>query len=114
MARFQPGRCCYCNRPFTKPQNGRKQPGRLNPTIEHLYPQNAVLPPRLKDWGEPLNKMRACFACNNRKGDKHPLQWLTMMESDDCAAEISKFMLAMGEDAYRVGYAMGKRSCIIS
>lgn len=84
--------------------------GRLNPTLEHLYPQNSVFPSQLRDWSDPANKFRACFNCNNLKGDLHPLKWLTIMENDDCAVSISKCMLALGENPYQVGFAMGIRT----
>jgi 5-methylcytosine-specific restriction endonuclease McrA len=109
MARFNPGNCMYCGRPFSKPQPTQRTPKRLNPTLEHLYPQSFPLPPGLTDWNDPKNRFRACYECNHEKGNTHPLKWLTLMANATCAIEVSKIMLRLGEDAYRVGYAMGVR-----
>lgn len=109
MARFNPGRCEYCGKPFQKPQPNARTLKRYNPTIDHLYPQVVALPTGLRDWNDPKNKHRACHECNGKKGHIHPLTWLTIMPSDACAIRIAEDMMTLGEDRYAVGFAMGKR-----
>lgn len=114
--RFSPGKCFYCGVGFNKVRRGQKGMRATNPTIDHVYPVGAKLPPKLAAHpiGSPRlsvhNRVRACFSCNNLKGDLHPLLWLTLCPSDAGAEALANLLLVLGEKPTPIHRALHLRS----
>lgn len=96
--------CLYCGTVFQ-----RNEGKRLNtnaPTIDHVYPKTAKLPPGLTKWNSAENKVKACHWCNHKKGQMHPLRWLTYCPSESGAAALAELLKKLGEDVTKVDHAL--------
>ena len=81
--------CFYCDRQFRRIGTIDRDTGRrVTPTHPHKHTRDHVIPKaRLSAKLHPLHDAEwrlldivpACFACNNRKGDMWPLDWLVIM-----------------------------------
>lgn len=93
---------CDCELVVVRFEMGKTTPPNLK-TKDHIYPRSAT-PFRSN------NKVPACAACNNRKGSKHPLTWLTSVHLSDAGAErLRDKLIDMGEKPERVDHAYRER-----
>lgn len=64
--------CTYCDRRLIKNGCGDLPPKSRGQTRDHVVPASA---------GGTLT-VKACFACNQVKGDMHPSEWRRFMDSN--------------------------------
>jgi hypothetical protein len=97
--------CFYCRTRFQK--NPTKTHLNTNaPTKDHVYPRGVPLPALLVSRDNRSNQVLACHWCNSRKGQKHPLLWLTMCPSKEGATDLAALMKKLGEREDLIDLAM--------
>lgn len=79
------GHCFYCLRQLSEPRAYLfMAPPRNMRTVDHIVPQARLVSvqgyPTDAKW-RGMNKVPACFKCNNEKGGMWPLDWLRVMPS---------------------------------
>lgn len=95
--------------PMQQKLPGRRQHPRAE-TVEHIVPQS-----KIREAGHggtswrALNKVRACFNCNNRKGDMWPLDWLVIVP-DAGVIRLSRRLVELGCPQADINAAMAKRA----
>jgi hypothetical protein len=82
-------------------------------SVDHIYPKSIVdsvlvSSPKSPKW-HTLNRVLACSACNNYKGQLHPLDWLVIMPNNYNAARLAERLIELGEDMKAVFSAMQRR-----
>lgn len=110
--------CFYCGVSLIPKSEWFKNGRRNNDddhTIDHIYPKTLInyhhrtqavpLTPKFHN----LNEVGCCRACNNYKGQLHPLDWLVIMEYPENAARLAERMIAMGEEMDEVFDALRRR-----
>lgn len=109
-------RCAYCGTPMRQSgaRNNRRQNYPTSQTLDHVVPRcrfnSAVYGFAV---GDPINRAYVCFACNNRKGDMWPLDWLRVMP----AFGVLKFKLRlerMGCPAADTAQAVADRKPVVT
>jgi hypothetical protein len=82
-------------------------------SADHVYPKSIVdsvlkSAPKTVKW-HANNVVLACVACNNYKGQLHPLDWLVIMPNNHNAARLAERLIELGEDMSAVFDAMRRR-----
>lgn len=74
MYKTQKGRCHYCKRRMTHPRCKTQSPTQA--TVDHQWPSSRGGYDRL------FNKVLACSACNNRKGDRTAQEFIALINAE--------------------------------
>lgn len=109
MPKFEPGVCFYCDLVFEKPRSNQRGLSDRNPTEDHVYPLGARLPSGLPNRNMKKGKVRACYGCNEIKGHRHPLTWLSMCPSEAGASRLAVLLIDLGEPEQVVQFALQRR-----
>ncbi|MBK8085017.1 MAG: hypothetical protein IPK28_15000 [Devosia sp.] len=72
-------------------------------TVDHVYPRAMLQAVAASDWWRRRNKVRACNACNERKGSRHPVRWLSMLSDCDARDRLATRLLALGRLDWQSG-----------
>lgn len=80
---------------------------------DHVYPKSIInevirSEPKTQKWHN-LNVVISCVACNNYKGQLHPLDWLVIMPNHHNAARLAERLIELGEDMPAVFAALRRR-----
>lgn len=78
-------------------------------TRDHVFPRALirVLPDARSERWRRLNKVRACAACNGRKGDTHPLAWLGQLTNPAGIERLACRLIVLGVPVPAVRAARG-------
>lgn len=99
-------RCFYCGIEMM-PVGYWVSVGRPHPdaeTLEHVVPRGKGIKRSHK-----LNKVRACWTCNNRKGGMDPLEWLVVCPNYG-VIRLQQLLPQLGYAGWQVSRAMAERA----
>lgn len=111
------GHCFYCGVRLKRRGAARFSGGRTTQHPDSRTTDHVVPASRAEKAGHPVddpfwnvkNHVGACFACNNRKGDMWPLDWLQIVPDPDGAERLARLLVELGCPQYEVDAVMKLR-----